>query len=354
MSKSENRLKLNEVMPELAGEVSSFFENIEQTKKIEETIFVMVPSYRDKDLDNTLTDLYQKATNPELLTVCVFDQSEHDGYVNFDKTNMHYIHTNHRNAKGISHARNIIQNFYNNETYFLSIDSHMRFTSDWDTTLKRMYKQLKEQGLNPILTNYACELVYGHELDLYPEEVKNAYTQLEEPRAGGFGGSWIKSEPGYVDVEKYTDYDGKRSRKPLGKTENEFMFSPWCSLHFMFTEGMFNKRIRFDPDHYFSGDEYNMTLRTFTHGYDLLSPYEPVMYHHYRKDSFKNTPANYIVDNKQWADLDQKGIIKNKNLMTGEAALGCPSYGIGSNRSIEDFLKYMKEKTQKSLSVDLD
>ena len=64
MSKSENRLKLNEVMPELAGEVSSFFENIEQTKKIEETIFVMVPSYRDKDLDNTLTDLYQKATNP--------------------------------------------------------------------------------------------------------------------------------------------------------------------------------------------------------------------------------------------------------------------------------------------------
>jgi len=34
--------------------------------------------------------------------------------------------------------------------------------------------------------------------------------------------------------------------------------------------------------------------------------------------------------------------------------LGCPSYGIGSNRSIEDFLKYMKEKTQKSLSVDLD
>ena len=78
------------------------------------------------------------------------------------------------------------------------------------------------------------------------------------------------------------------------------------------------------------------------------------MYHHYRKDSFKNTPANYIVDNKQWADLDQKGIIKNKNLMTGEAALSCPSYGIGSERSVEDFLKYMKEKTQKSLSVDLD
>ena len=52
--------------------------------------------------------------------------------------------------------------------------------------------------------------------------------------------------------------------------------------------------------------------------------------------------------------MDEKGIIKNKNLMTGEAALSCPSYGIGSERSIGDFLKYMKEKTQKSLSVDLD
>ena len=130
MSKSENRLKLNEQMPELAGEVSSFFEDLEQTKTVDETIFVMIPSYRDKDLNNTLIDLYSKAKDPHLLSVCVFDQSEKDVLVDFDKTNMHYIHTNYRNAKGIGHARNMIQNFYNNETYFLSIDSHMRFTTE--------------------------------------------------------------------------------------------------------------------------------------------------------------------------------------------------------------------------------
>tara|TARA_R100001163_G_scaffold728_6_gene1128 strand:- start:27252 stop:28283 length:1032 start_codon:yes stop_codon:yes gene_type:complete len=343
MSKSENRLKLNEQMPELAGEVSSFFEDLEQTKTVDETIFVMVPSYRDKDLNNTLIDLYSKAKDPHLLSVCVFDQSEKDVLVDFDKTNMHYIHTNYRNAKGIGHARNMIQNFYNNETYFLSIDSHMRFTTEWDVKCKQIYKTLKGYYRNPLVTNYCNELVYDYEIDLYPDDVKEQFTKIDN--------YYIKKdELSYIDVKKYTDYDGKRARKTPEEPVGEFRMSSWVSLHFTFTEGLFFRKMGFDSDHFFSGEEYNITLRSFTNGYDLISPYEPIMYHHYRTDSYRNEPQNYIVDNKKWADLDSKGILKNKLLTSGEIC----TWGLGDERDIESFFKYMRDKSGKKLSVDLD
>lgn len=343
MSKSENRLKLQETIPELADEVNSFFGNLKESKEIDETIFVMVPSYRDKDLNNTLIDLYSKAKDPDLLSVCVFDQSEKDVLVDFNKTNMHYIHTNYRNAKGIGHARNMIQNFYNNETYFLSIDSHMRFTSEWDVKCKQIYKTLKGYYRNPIVTNYCNELVYDYEIDLYPDDVKEQFTKIDN--------YYIKKdELSYIDVKKYTDYDAKRARKTPEEAVGEFRMSSWMSLHFAFTEGIFLLKSGFDSDHYFSGDEYNMTLRSFTKGYDLISPYEPIMYHHYRNDSYRNEPANYIVDNNKWADLDSKGILKNKLLTSGEIC----TWGLGDERDIESFFKYMRDKSGKKLSVDLD
>ena len=348
MSKSENRLFLQDLIPEMANEVNSFFNEMEEQKNVHETIFVSLPSYEDTDLVPTIKDLYSKADDETGLHVCVFDQAELTSKDEiFDKKNLTYLHTHTKNTKGVGWARNHIQNFYTNETYFLSLDSHMRFAKGWDTTLKNMYKELKVSGYNPFITNYAPELIYNHEVDLYEDDLKEWCNPIS--------GHWGSNKGCYVYVEKYTNYDGKRAKKNItdDKIGNYFP-SPWCSLHFLFTEGKFNNKIRFDPDHFFSGEEYNVTLRAFTHGYDLISPKQHVVYHHYKKDSVKSDPAMQFVNNTQWADLDSKGLFNNKMIFTEEPALASHNYGLGNKRTVDDFVKYMYQTTGKNISVDLD
>ena len=57
MSKSENRLFLQDLVPEMADEVNSFFSEMEEQKNVHETIFVSLPSYEDADLISLKNDL---------------------------------------------------------------------------------------------------------------------------------------------------------------------------------------------------------------------------------------------------------------------------------------------------------
>ena len=61
-----------------------------------------------------------------------------------------------------------------------------------------------------------------------------------------------------------------------------------------------------------------------------------------------------FVNNTQWADLDSKGLFNNKMIFTEEPALTSNNFGLGNERTVEDFVKYMYQTTGKNISVDLD
>lgn len=48
---------------------------------------------------------------------------------------------------------------------------------------------------------------------------------------------------------------------------------------FCFARSEWAREIRHDPDIYFSGEELNLTVRSYTHGYDLFHPHKLVIWH---------------------------------------------------------------------------
>jgi len=125
-----------------------------------ETIFIQIASYRDPQLIPTIKDCIDNAKYPDRLffgVCCQYhpddgfdDLKEYEMVKNFNVAYVLYHET-----KGACWARNKLQEFYNNETYTLQIDSHMRFEKDWDEELISILKGLQEKGYKkPLLTGY--------------------------------------------------------------------------------------------------------------------------------------------------------------------------------------------------------
>ena len=96
----------------------------------------------------------------------------------------------------------------------------------------------------------------------------------------------------------------------------------------------------YDPELYFLGEEAAMTLRAFTHGYDLFHPCETIVWHDYvRKDGIRHwddhTEANKT--GTAWSEWDLQSKNKIKRLLAGQPV---DEFGLGTVRTIEDFEAY--------------
>ena len=108
------------------------------------SIFVGIASYRDAQLTHTINDIVDKAAHPERLRLVIYNQvnvheqwdMKHlneakkaiDRVVNLpNPPKVLMTVTEHTKAKNAFYARHVNQQFYEGETFFFQIDSHMRF-----------------------------------------------------------------------------------------------------------------------------------------------------------------------------------------------------------------------------------
>ena len=124
-------------------------------------IFIQVASYRDPQLILTIEDCIKNAKYPENLIFCIAHQFSDDDTFSKDidkyrdDSRFKIIDIPYKEARGACWARNLIQQRYNGETYTFQIDSHHRFTENWDEQLINMLLQLQEKGHEkPLLTSY--------------------------------------------------------------------------------------------------------------------------------------------------------------------------------------------------------
>ena len=98
------------------------------------SIFISIASYQDPLLVSTIFSAYENAQNKDQLVFSICDQSD-DGIqleeIEF-KNQIHYEHVDPLFSKGPCWARHRAQTFFNNENYFLQIDSHTQFAKNWD------------------------------------------------------------------------------------------------------------------------------------------------------------------------------------------------------------------------------
>jgi hypothetical protein len=278
-------------------------------------VFISIAAYRDPQLIPTIEDCLSKALHPEYLRFGICWQHAVDElplpYVNDERFRI--LDIAWRESQGACWARAEAMKVWRGEPWFLQVDSHCRFAGGWDDKLVRMMGQTESP--KPILSTYATPFTPGE------NEI-------------------LEGVPLQMAFQGFTA-DGIPHMRPVA-------IRNWHSLHrplrarfvsggFLFAPGGLVREVPYDPELYFLGEEAAMTLRAFTHGYDLFHPCETIVWHDYvRKDAVKHwddhTEANKT--GVEWRAQDLRSKNKIRKLLSG-GPLG--AFGLGSARTIEEF-----------------
>jgi len=278
------------------------------------TIFISIASYRDNELTNTIKDCIDNASHPENLRFGICWQHDEKESLNeyINDPRFKIINIPYQETKGCCWARHMICNLYNEETYLLQLDSHHRFVKDWDTLLINMYLELKKDGVSkPLISTYLPS--YDPEEDPIGRVMtpwKMNYDKLIENNIMLF-------IPSCID-------DFENLNKPIKGN--------FYSGHFVFTSGYFCKEVPYDNNLYFLGEEINMTLRSYTHGYDIYCPHILIAWHEYTR---KNRTKHWD-DDKEWWKIDKISKDYYKLFLEENGKIEI-KYQFGKVKNINDF-----------------
>lgn len=292
-----------------------------------ETIFISIASYRDPELIPTIKSALENAEDSKRLIFGIcwqYDETESlDEFK--DDPRFKIIKIPYKYSKGTCWARNMIQSLYDNETYYLQLDSHHRFSKNWDTVLIKMLKDLIEKDhKKPLLTAYLPSFDPKND----PDSRVNECWNLEFDRYLPEGPIFIK--PHVID-------NWSKFESPIP--------ARFLSAHFIFTLGQWAKEVKYDPYYYFHGEEPSLAARSFTYGYDLFHPHKVIVWHEYTRNG----------KTKQWDD-DEEWSIKNSISYSRYRALhgmgdelegsliDLEKYGFGNERTLEDYERYIGVK----------
>ena len=292
-----------------------------------ETIFISIASYRDFELLPTLRDCIANAKNSKRLKFGICWQ--HDEIESMDEfkndPRFKIIDVPYESSKGACWARNLIQELYNDETYYLQLDSHHRFTKDWDVTLIKMFKSLQKKNIKkPLLTSY----LPGFDPTNDPSGRINECWTLEFDR-------YLPEGP--IFIKPHTVPDWEKIKSPIP--------AKFLSGHFIFTLGQWAQEVKYDPYYYFHGEEPSLSARSFTHGYDLYHPNKVIIWHEY----IRNGKTKQWDDDKEWGKKNSTSYSRYRALhgMGGElenTLFNLEKYGFGTERTLEEYEKYIGVK----------
>ena len=248
-----------------------------------DTIFVSMASFRDEECGPTVEDLYKKALAPSKVYVGIAEQ--HDAK---DVTCMKQLHecsldtfclsdnvrarkVPPKLAKGPTFGRWVTAMLYRGEAYFMMIDSHNRFVPQWDRVIMSMYRGviLNGQSAKPVISHYPLA---------YEEPAGTGTFNFGNPMSARLcKANWIPSL-GYPKLEGVV-----LSKAP------EPTLQPWAAAGFLFANASLLAEVPFDPhlDFLFDGEEILFSVRMWTHGWDMFSPNDNVLYHFYGRAEAK-------------------------------------------------------------------
>jgi Glycosyltransferase (GlcNAc) len=157
------------------------------------SILVSIASYKDVDVINTIVDLYDKAEFPYRVSVALFLQDTPEEisricffFSNFlFKANIKIKTIPFEEAKGCGWARNIIlKELYDDEDYFMCVDSHSRFLKKWDSVYIDIHKQAP---VNSVISAFPQPFDFNETYEQYSKRnITTIYTPDKLPLTNDF------------------------------------------------------------------------------------------------------------------------------------------------------------------------
>ena len=152
---------------------------------------------------------------------------------------------------------------YRGETFYMMIDSHNRFVTRWDKIVVDMYRNAPSP--KAVLSHYP-------EAWHNPKDKKEVNAALDNRQTTTYLCDAKFTEYGYVKLNGFVVHKTNKPRQ-----------QPWAAAGFLFAHANLTREVPFDPylDYVFDGEEILYSVRMWTHGWDIFSPNENILYHYY-------------------------------------------------------------------------
>ena len=288
-------------------------------------IFVSIASYRDQFLPFTIKSALARAAHPERLTFGICWQADETENLDpwLDDPRFRIRKYPYHASLGYGWARAEVQKLYAGEEYHLLIDSHTWFAEGWDDQL---IGQLESKpGKKPLLTTSSPPFTFDDQGEV---AIPWAGTRLD-------GVPLMKCElippVGWIDIQM----------SAARKTEQHQKTALIC-CNFVFTHGRWIREVPEDPAMINAGHESALSLRTFTHGYDMYLPDELMIWHlDYGNYPDGNRHKVWEAKSNRWQIEHTDGMIKRLHAMFyGKESLKILGrYSLGAERSVEDWAR---------------
>ena len=284
-----------------------------------ETILIEIAAYCDPELLNTVYSSLVQADNPERIHFAICYQSDNlDDYnelLTIPNCKVKYLKESE--ARGSVYARNLCQQLIEDEKYIFQIDSHMRFVKHWDTKMIEQLESLNDKkGILSVYPPFCTEEMMSHPFD---DEI------YEKPADGG-----VMYTNGFREK---TSYFVQCNSIPITNDDyRAYKKNAFIAAGNFFTYSDAHREVIHDPGMYFYGDELPMSIRLFTHGWNVYNPGECYVYHQYERKNQKFPPITDAMLN------ENKRLMTLLNIEGGCDDLG--EYGLGNVRTLKDYEEF--------------
>ena len=312
------------------------------------SIFISIASYQDPLLVSTIFSAYENAENKNDLIFSICDQSDNTIDINgiTFSDQIHYDHVNPLFSKGPCWARHRAQSFFNEEDFFLQVDSHTLFAPEWDSIfIKQLEKisanqEIDEYFKKPIITSYPRGFkVLDFEKGLFELNTGDKHTQVITYRKDSLflKGSFSRQ----IGIPtKHTDIT------------HAILLAAGC----IFTKGAFVKEIPYDPNYYFYGEELSLAMRAFTNGYSFFHIPDVPLFHLYTDTSNIPRKPHWDPEDDQkravkWTELDKKSLNRLDDLFADKVE---EPLNLGKERSLEDYALISGIDLKNNLVLDIE
>ena len=268
-------------------------------------VFVSIAAYRDPELKETLKALLHQSTRPDLLYVGLVWQGDEgdDEPLNEESLDMlqslwrvdvndagpgnrwlptlpgqrkiraqlllggrlRVVRMAAADARGPCWARYLAQLLWEGEELYLQLDSHMRFVPAWDDKARQQLLACTEHSSKPVLCSYGRAYPLGLPFAETPQNLTACLNCAA-----------------FFDSNNVLNIRYRSLLHDWDKPRTSFFWS----AHFSFSSAEVLKEVPYDPRllMLFFGEEILMTVRLFTHGWDLFSPSSGVVFHLWQRD----------------------------------------------------------------------
>lgn len=225
-------------------------------------IYVYIPCRLDNEIIPTVKDLFEKSFNPQNIKVIIFNQDIPDksfSQLDFpEEYNIVLINVDYNKFSNVCRIRSLAKSFIEPQfQYYLSIDAHSRFDSNWDLLL-----------VNTI-NNYPNKSI----ISAYPP----IYT-LEE----GLGDNNVHFTNKF-NVNKESDFPFVSEHFP--KTQDYRISTISGGFHFSKIKWLYE--VGYDPLLNFRYEELDLTYRSIEQNYDIVNYKNTPIYHLYNHSNRK-------------------------------------------------------------------